>query len=127
MNYIIMLLIVIGLAGADYITGLIKVYCLSDICSKKMRTGGLNKLGEIVVMAAVCGLDIGIHFLGRFYDQQSLADAAGAVTAIAVFAYIAVMELVSILENYAEINPEAHWALTLIKKLRNFNDNQEEK
>ena len=33
MQYIIMLLIVIGLAIADYLTGIIKAYCKNDICN----------------------------------------------------------------------------------------------
>ena len=50
-----------------------------------------------------------------------MSDIAGIVTAVLVFAYITVMEIVSIFENYAEINPDAQWALKIIKKLKNFN------
>lgn len=128
MQYIIMLLIVIGLATADYLTGIIKAYCKNDICSSKMRKGGLNKLGEIIIMLTACGLDIGIHALGKYYQAVELSDIAGAVTAIMVFAYITIMEIVSIFENYAEINPEAKWALKFIKKLKNFKEgNSDEK
>ncbi len=128
MQYIIMLLIVIGLALADYITGLIKAYCTNTLCSAKMRKGGLNKLGEIIVMLTACGLDIGIHALGRYYQAAQLSDIAGAVTAALVFAYITIMEVISIFENYAEINPEAQgWALKLVRKLKNVNENKEEK
>lgn len=119
MQYIIMLLIVIGLAIADYITGLIKAYIKDDICSKKMRKGGLNKLGEIIVMLTACGLDIGIHKLGHYYQAAELSNIAGAITAVMIFGYITVMELVSILENYGEINPEASWVIKIIKKFRN--------
>lgn len=119
MQYIIMLLIIIGLAIADFITGYIKAYCKDDICSKKMRKGGLNKLGEIIVMLVACGLDIGIHELGKYYQASELSDIAGAITAVAVFIYITLMEVVSIFENYAEINPEAQWALRIIRKLKN--------
>lgn len=49
MQYIIMILIIIGLAVADYVTGFIKAYCKGDICSSKMCKGVLNKLGEIIV------------------------------------------------------------------------------
>ena len=90
MQYIIMLLIVIGLAIADYLTGIIKAYCKNDICSSKMRKGGLNKLGEIIIMLTACGLDIGIHALGKYYQAVELSDIAGAVTAVMVFAYITV-------------------------------------
>lgn len=123
MQYIIMILIIIGLAIADFITGYIKAYCKDDICSKKMRKGGLNKLGEIIVMVTACGLDIGIHALGRYYQAAELSDIAGAITAVTVFVYIVAMEVVSIFENYAAINPEAQWALKFIKKLKNVSDN----
>lgn len=127
MQYIIMLLIIIGLAIADYITGVIKAYVNDDICSKKMRKGGLNKLGEIVVMMTACGLDIGIHELGHYYQAAALSNIAGAVTAVMVFGYIAVMELVSILENYGAINPEAAWVVKIIKKFRSAKEKEDEK
>lgn len=124
MQYIIMLLIVIGLAIADYLTGIIKAYCKNDICSSKMRKGGLNKLGEIIIMLTACGLDIGIHALGKYYQAVELSDIAGAVTAVMVFTYITVMEIISIFENYAEINPEAKWALKFIRKLKLFKEEE---
>lgn len=129
MRYIIMLLIIIGLATADYLTGIIKAYCKNDICSSKMRKGGLNKLGEIIIMLTACGLDIGIHALGKYYQAVELSDIAGAVTAVMVFAYITVMEIISIFENYSEINPEAKWTLKFIRKLKLFKEegNSDEK
>ena len=125
MKYIIMLLIVIGLAIADYLTGIIKAYCNNDICSSKMRKGGFNKLSEIIVMTASCGLDIGINALGRYYQAVELSEIAGTVTAVIVFAYISVMEVVSIFENYAEINPDAQWVLKIVKRLKNFNNTED--
>ena len=124
MQYIIMLLIVIGLAIADYLTGIIKAYCKNDICSSKMRKGGLNKLGEIIIMLTACGLDIGIHALGKYYQAVELSDIAGAVTAVMVFSYITIMEIISIFENYAEINPEAKWTLKFIRKLKLFKEEE---
>ena len=124
MQYIIMILIVIGLAIADYLTGIIKAYCKNDICSSKMRKGGLNKLGEIIIMLTACGLDIGIHALGKYYQAVELSDIAGAVTAVMVFAYITVMEIISIFENYSEINPEAKWTLKFIGKLKLFKEEE---
>lgn len=122
MKYIIMITIVIGLAVVDFATGIIKAYVMHDISSRKMRTGGLNKITEIVVMATACGLEIGIGMLGRYYQSAELAGIAGTVAAGAVFTYIVLMELVSILENYGEISPDAKWVSKIIKKLRNFND-----
>lgn len=125
MQYMIMILIVIGLAVSDFITGWIKAYINNDVKSVKMRKGGINKLGEVVVMITACGLDIGIHALGQYYQAAELAEIAGMVTAFAVFAYIVLMELVSILENYAAVNPDAQWAAQMIKRLKTAHDKEE--
>ncbi|MBP0975564.1 MAG: phage holin family protein [Oscillospiraceae bacterium] len=125
MKYIIMLIIVIGLALMDFVTGIIKAYVKHDISSEKMRRGGLNKVTEILVMTTACGLEIGIGMLGQYYQTPELAGIAGTVAAGAVFTYIVLMELVSILENYGEISPDATWVSKIIKKLRNFNDKEE--
>lgn len=125
MNYIIMLLIIVGLVIADYATGIIKAYCNADINSAKMRKGGLNKLAEIIVMSVAIGLDIGLEQLGSYYGHAELSGIAGIITASAVFAYILVMELVSILENYSEINTEAKWAVRFIKRLKVYTKDDE--
>lgn len=126
MKYIIMLMIVLGLAASDFITGIIKGYVKHDLNSSKMRKGGLNKLSEIIVMTSACGLDIGIKALGAYYQAAELSAIAGKITAIAVFIYITVMEAVSIFENYAEINPDAQWVLAIVKRLKSFNNDKEE-
>lgn len=118
MQYIIMLTIVLGMAVTDFLTGIIKGYVNNDLSSAKMRKGGLNKIAEILVMACSCGLEIGIKLLGRYYSAESLAKITGAVTAIIVFGYIVIMEIISILENYAEINSEAKWVRSLLKRLK---------
>jgi toxin secretion/phage lysis holin len=125
MKYIIMLTIVLSLAGADFLTGIIKAYVMHDLSSQKMRKGGLNKICEIVVMATACGLEIGINLLGRYYHTAELAEVAGTFTAGAVFTYIIIMELISILENYGEISPDASWVRKIMKKLRTFNKEDE--
>lgn len=130
MKYIIMLVIVLGLAVADFLTGIIKAYMKHDLSSAKMRKGGLNKIGELIIMATACGLEIGIQSLGQYYQSAQLAEVAGTVAAGAVFTYIVLMELISILENYGEISPDAVWVNNLMKKLRNFNkedDDHEER
>lgn len=122
MQYIIMLTVVLGLAASDFVTGIIKGYVKNDLNSKKMRKGGLNKLCEIIVMMTACGLEIGIHYLGEYYSADELAGVTGAITAIAVFIYIVFMEIISILENYAEINPDsAGWISKILKKLKEWN------
>ena len=131
MKYIIMISIVVGLAAADFITGLLKAYCKNDVASKTMRIGGIHKIAEIIIMVVACGLEIGLNLLGRYYSTdgevaQKLAAVSGVVASLLVFLYIIVMELISILENYSEINPEARWARWIVKKLRIFQQKEEE-
>ena len=127
MQYIIMLTIVLGLAVSDFVTGIIKGYVTTTLNSTKMRKGGLNKICELLVMATACGLEIGIRQLGHYYSAPELAGVTGALTAIAVFVYITIMEIISILENYAEINPKSGgWVMKILRKLKDVkeeNDN----
>ena len=119
MQYIIMITIILGLASADFITGLIKAYISGDLNSTKMRKGGLNKITELIIMTVACGLEIGIRYLGNYYESETLANITGSVTAIIVFGYITIMEVISIFENYAEINPDtAAWIKKILEKLR---------
>lgn len=126
MQYIVMLLIVIGLAASDFLTGFCKAYVLDMISSAKMRKGGVNKFCEIIVMTTAIGITIGFDYLGQYYDSSKLTDIAGAVTAVSVFGYIVVMEIISILENYAAINPDASWIRPILKRLKHI-ENIEDK
>ena len=125
MQYLIMLAVVLGLAVSDFTTGMIKGYVTGTLNSTKMRRGGLNKIGELIVMATACGLEIGIRQLGQYYHSDFLAGITGTVAAVIVFGYIVIMELISILENYAEINPDAAWIAKILKRLKNVNDKEE--
>lgn len=120
MQYVIMLIIVAWLAIADFLTGMIKAYMTGQLNSTKMRRGGMNKIGELIVMTTGCGLEAGIKALGRYYETSDLlASITGTVTALLIFSYISVMELISILENYSEINPNsAGWITKLLKRLK---------
>ena len=125
MQYIVMLLIVIGLAASDFITGFCKAYVLDMISSAKMRKGGVNKFCEIIVMTTAIGITIGFDYLGQYYDSSKLTDIAGAVTAVSVFGYIVVMEIISILENYAAVNPDARWIRPILKRLKSIENKDE--
>ena len=129
MQYVIMMIIVAWLAIADFVTGIIKAYVTGTLNSTKMRKGGVNKVGELIVMTTGCGLEAGIKALGKFYDtSQELAALTGTVTAALIFSYIVVMEVISILENYAEINPDsAGWITKLLRKLKSNNDKEDKK
>lgn len=131
MKYIIMVTIVVGLALADFITGLIKACIKKDVSSQMMRIGGLHKILELVIMLTACGLEIGITALGKYYQSteiaEKLAEITGALAAGGVFVWIVFMEITSILENYVEANPDAKWAIWMLKKLRVFQQKELEK
>lgn len=120
MQYVIMMIVVAWLAIADFLTGMFKAYVTGTLNSSKMRKGGINKIGELVVMTTACGLEAGINALSRYYDiSKELAAITGTVTAILIFSYITVMEMISILENFAAINPNASgWVTKLLNHLK---------
>lgn len=76
-------------------------------------------------MACAIGLQIGLNYIGKYYDCEQLAEITGVVSALSVFCYLTVQELISILENYCESNPDAAGAKHLIKKLKKFNDDDD--
>lgn len=119
-QYLIMFLIVLGLAFADFVTGYIKARYKGKVSSKALRRGGLHKLSELTVMAAAIGLTVGLDMLGQYYNDRQLTDLAGLFTALSVFVYIVIMEIVSILENFAAITPEAAWARNILKRMKNY-------
>lgn len=127
MQYIIMLLVIVMLATSDILTGWIKAHVNNDYCSAVMRAGLLRKLAEIVVMMTACILEIGVDWLGKYYSAEFLAGITGHLTAGLFFLYILVMELISILENYAEIEPNSEWTKIFIAKLRNFKNDNDKK
>lgn len=129
MQYIIMLAIVLGLALVDFIFGFLKGYVKRNISSSKMRQGGVNKLCELLIMLTACGLEIGIQALGKYYSSGSLeifTKIMGVLAALAVCGYITLMEIVSILENYAEINRNAKWVRRILKFLKVVESNEED-
>lgn len=130
MKYIIMIAIVLGLALVDFVFGFLKGYVKKNISSQKMRRGGVNKLCEVIIMLTACGLEIGIQALGRYYASGSLeifTKIMSVLAALAVCGYITIMEIVSILENYAEINKNAKWVKRVLRFLKVVENEKEEK
>lgn len=126
MQYIIMFIIVVGLTLSDILTGWIKAHVSSDYHSGTMRKGLYRKFAEWLVMGTSIGLEIGLTLLGNYYQSKELANFAGAITAISVFIYISVMEVISIFENFGEINPEMSWIKPILKRLRKCTDSNKD-
>ena len=119
-KYLIMILIVVGLAVSDWLTGNIKAHIKNDYKSSVMRAGLLHKASELLIMVTACGFEFGIAQLNQYYENSEFGEITGFITAGFIFIYIVFMEIISIFENYAEINPQAEWASKIIRKLRNF-------
>lgn len=118
MVYIIMVALVTGLAAADFVTGWASAFIRGDVKSSEMRKGGIRKLAEIVVMAAAIGVNIAVDMIAQYTGAEGVfADIVGAFSAYGVAVYIVLMEIVSILENYVEMNPGAKWASKIMKRL----------
>ena len=118
MVYIIMIALVTGLAAADFVTGWASAFIRGDVKSSEMRKGGIRKLAEIVVMAAAIGVNIAVDMIAQYSGAEGVfADIVGAFSAYGVAVYIVLMEIVSILENYVEMNPGAKWASKIMKRL----------
>ena len=127
MQYVIILGIIIFLSIADFITGIIKAYVKNDISSSKMRKGGLNKLATIIVQTVSIGLEIGLNYIGKYYGHADFTNVLGKFTVISVFTYIVIMEIISLLENYIAINPNAKWANAIIKRLKDYESEDNKK
>ena len=125
MQYIIMFIIVIGLSLSDILTGWIKAHVSSDYHSGTMRKGLYRKVAEWLIMGTSIGFEIGLTMLGKYYQSEQIANIAGAITAISVFVYISVMEIISIFENFGEINPEMSWIKPILKRLRKYTDDND--
>lgn len=89
--------VVAGAILGDIVTGLLKAWHDKKIDSTILREGLFHKAGEVLLM----GLSIGGEYAAEVADL-------GFTIPLSTFvgSYIILMELVSILENIIDINPE---------------------
>lgn len=118
MQYIIMLIIVLGMSVSDIVTGILKAHIVEGYQSKIMRKGLYSKFLNWCIMVTAIGFEIGMQFLGRYYQCEELASVAGAIPAIVVFLILVLMELISIAENFVIANPDSPLAKVLLKRLQ---------
>lgn len=111
-TWLVFALIFIGL---DILTGICKAASQHNIDSGKMRTGFWHKLAIIMALVVAgiadaalnAGMDIGIN-----------VPIFGAACC-----YVCIMELISILENISEINPELKGSKLFDLFSKNTDDN----
>lgn len=97
----------------DFVTGIIKAAIKSELSSTKMREGLMHKISFILALILGWLCEWSMPILG-------LPDVFEAVY-MGVGVYISCTEIVSILENLGEINPE----LKTSKFLSLFGENEE--
>lgn len=103
--FIILLLIL-----ADVATGLLYAFFTKSFKSSIMREGAMHKLGEILAMALMYGLEEALPSVGITQSIPLVEIAA---------VYLALMEIGSIFENLGKMNPDIGELLnTLINKIR---------
>lgn len=107
------------LIAMDYLSGISAAASRGDLQSSKMREGLWHKLGEVVaILLAYLVAEEG-HYIGLPYQINLLIPA--------VLIWISVMEITSILENLAILNPDLASAgfLQIFKKTTEENDHHE--
>lgn len=82
---------------ADYATGIIKACYKKKYKSSVMREGLYHKVAEVMAVALMFYLEIGLPFIGVKIDFPFISF---------ITIYVIVMELSSIIENIGEINPD---------------------
>ena len=80
----------------DIVTGIIRALYNDGLNSTALRKGLFHKLSELIAVVGTYLLEYGIQYINLGIDIPLLKATA---------AYICLMELVSILENLADVNP----------------------
>lgn len=80
----------------DIVTGIIKALYNKKLNSTALRKGLFHKLAEVIAVFGTGLLEYGAQYVNIGIDIPLLA---------VVSAYICIMELISCMENLAEVNP----------------------
>ena len=89
-------LAVCGFIVFDIATGFLKAVYQGDINSTKLRKGLYHKLSELLALVGSGLLEFGMQYIHLGIEVPLLTVVAG---------YLCITELVSILENLADVNP----------------------
>lgn len=92
----------------DIVCGIASAARNKDLCSAIMRDGLYNKFGEIMLLLLAIFLNE-VLVIAPF-DKMGIPPEIAYAVAI----YIAIMEIISIIENICKINPELPFAKILL-------------
>ena len=90
-------IVVLSFIGFDIITGIVKALYTTGLNSTILRKGLFHKLSEILAVGGSGWLEMGTQYIDLGVSLPLLN-----CTSI----YVCIMELISIMENLAEVNPE---------------------
>ena len=90
---------VLAFIGFDIFTGLIKALAKDGLNSTILRKGMYHKLSEILTVVGAGLLQYGAEYIQLGVEIPAL---------VGVASYICIMELVSIIENLAMLNPSLY-------------------
>lgn len=96
-GYMISLIVVGVFILFDFVTGLMKAIKNKEINSTVLRKGLFHKLSEIVTVLGAWLLEYGMKYINLDIDIPLLTG---------VVSYICLMELISIIENLCDLNPD---------------------
>lgn len=92
----------------DIVCGIVGAARNKELCSAIMRNGLYNKFGELMLLLLAIFIN-GVLLVAPF-DKIGIPSEIAYAVAI----YIAVMEIISIIENICKINPELPFAKILL-------------
>ena len=99
----------------DIVTGLIKAIYNEGLNSTYLRQGLFHKLSEILAVLGSYGLEYAITYIDLGIDIPVFKCVIG---------YICLMELISIVENLCEVNPQLNKLFApYLEKMKGESDN----
>ena len=116
MELMIPLAVMLAVMIVDYITGMIKAWYNSELCSRIGLKGIIKKVGYLVI--------VGVGMVVDYLIREALHSVGVAVpveytVALIVIIWFIINELISILENVAAIGaPVPEFILKLVKRLK---------
>lgn len=103
-------IVVLASIGVDIITGLLAAVATKTFKSSTMRAGAWHKIGEILMVCILYGIEIAMPLVGLDYNIPFVE--IGTV-------YLLIMEIGSVLENIVRMSPHlSNFADTLMEKVK---------
>ena len=102
----------------DIVTGIIKAVYKGNVDSTELRKGLFRKLSEVIAIIGAYFIDFALNYLDLGIEPH---------ITVAVITYICVMEIVSIIENLCEVNPQlSNFFKPYINKLKKGDEKKDD-